>query len=155
MADQWWNDDDQLMAVLQDALNAAADMPPEFVDAGKAAYAWRTIDADLAALTYDSAWDADQLSTATRTEHATLRALTFASDELTIEVEITDDAVLGQIMPTQAGSVTISVVDGPELGPVPIDELGFFVVRPVPAGAFRLLCRTASGATAITGWVSP
>jgi len=153
MASQWWNDDDQLLAVLKDALRTEEAQPREFVEAGKAAYAWRTVDAELAALTYDSAGDAGLVGV-TRSESATLRALTFASADLTIELEVTPEALLGQITPVQAGSVSVQVGTA-EVSSAPIDELGFFTIRPVPAGAFRLLCRTASGAAVLTALVSP
>jgi hypothetical protein len=153
MASQWWNDDDQLLAVLKDALRTEEAQPREFVEAGKAAYAWRTVDAELAALTYDSAGDAGLVGV-TRSESATLRALTFASADLTIELEVTPEALLGQITPVQAGSVSVQVGTA-EVSSAPIDELGFFIIRPVPAGAFRLLCRTASGAAVLTALVSP
>ncbi|TWD79128.1 hypothetical protein FB561_0183 [Kribbella amoyensis] len=160
MPDDWWTDDDQLVAVLADALDEARAVPPEFVEAGKAAYVWRTIDAELAALTYDSVADAELAGTL-RADSATLRALTFASADLTIELEVTADALLGQVVPVEAGRVTAyagpaaDTLDRVEVGTAVIDELGFFVLRPVPAGSFRLLCRTASGITALTGWIHP
>ena len=49
-----WADDDQLFAALKEAVRAARAVPPEFVEVGKSAYAWRNIDAELASLTYDS-----------------------------------------------------------------------------------------------------
>ncbi len=61
MAGQWWSDDDQLLEVLRDALTTAREVPPGLVAAGKAAYSWRTIDAELAALTYDSAWEGEEV----------------------------------------------------------------------------------------------
>src|SRR5439155_1472035 len=84
------------------ALRAARDVPRRFVEAGQAALAWHNIDAELAALTYDSAAErperlgatrAEQLGAtraeqlgATRAESATLRALTFASNRLSIHL---------------------------------------------------------------------
>lgn len=153
MASQWWSDDDQLQEVLRDALSIARELPPGFVDAGKAAYAWRTIDAELAALTYDSAWDAEEL-TLTRAESAMLRTLTFASDALTIELELTEHEVLGQISPPQAGTVRLAA-DTEDLGTTPVDDLGFFIVRPAPRHPFRLVCEVAAGVTVATGWISP
>ena len=162
MRDDWWVDDDQLLATLEDAVISAQAVPPAFVAAGKEVYAWRTIDAELADLTYDSAADPELLS-AVRAEAATLRALTFVSAGLTIELEVTPDALLGQISPVQAGQITAyaasaevitAVPDYPGVGTAVIDELGFFVVRPVPAAPFRLLCRTAAGTTVVTGLIS-
>ncbi|WP_433832692.1 hypothetical protein ACQP2E_16785 [Actinoplanes sp. CA-015351] len=83
-----------------------------------------------------------------------MRALTYATTELTIELEITGDAVLGQILPPQPGAVTIYVSIGPE-SEAPIDEMGFFAVRPVPRSAFRLRCATTSGLDIKTGFIAP
>ena len=54
----WANDDDDLLALLRDALAEQREVPTRFVEAGKATFAWRSIDAELAALAYDSvaAW---------------------------------------------------------------------------------------------------
>jgi hypothetical protein len=153
MASQWWSDDDRLLEVLRDALSTAREIPDEFIEVGKAAYAWRTIDAELAALTYDSAWQTEEL-TLTRTESAALRTLVFASEALTIELELTPHELLGQLDPPQGGTVRLSA-EGENLAASPIDDLGFFVVRPVPRGPFRVICQTTSGVTVLTGWVSP
>ena len=55
MTSQQWGDDDHLLAALGEAVRAARAVPPEFTAAGQAAFTWRTIDAELAALTFDSA----------------------------------------------------------------------------------------------------
>ncbi|WP_328324481.1 hypothetical protein OHA70_33420 [Kribbella sp. NBC_00382] len=154
MAGQWWTDDDQLLEVLRDALTSASEMPPGFVEAGKAVYAWRTIDAELAALTYDSAWEGAEVGATRAAESASLRRLTFASETLSIELELTGDEILGQVSPPQAGTVQLAA-GADDLGTIPVDDLGFFVVRPVPSRPFRIICRTDSGAAALTGWVSP
>ncbi|MEV6286072.1 hypothetical protein [Kribbella sp. NPDC051770] len=154
MDDQWWTDDDQLLEVLQDALVSARDVPPSLVAAGKAVYAWRTIDAELAALTYDSAWEREAVDVTRTTESAALRRLTFASDQVSIELELTPDELLGQLSPPQGGTVSLAA-GSEELGTATVDEFGFFVVRPVPDRPFRLTCRTDSGTTITTGLVSP
>ncbi|WP_203589636.1 hypothetical protein [Streptomyces sp. SID13031] len=153
MTDQWWNDDDELLEVLQEAMATERELPRDFVEAGKAAYAWRTIDAELAALTYDSAWQTEELSL-TRTESAELRTLTFAAEGLTIELELTPHEVLGQLSPPQPGTVRLAS-DIDAVGALPIDDLGFFIVRPVPRHPFRVICETATGTTVLTGWISP
>ncbi len=53
-----WNDE-ALLAALRQALAARQAVPPEFVEAGKSAFAWHNIDAELAQLTYDSARDTE------------------------------------------------------------------------------------------------
>jgi hypothetical protein len=148
-----WNDDDALLAALREAIQAADDVPPSFIEAGKAAYTWHNIDAELAELTYDSAHDDARTPVATRAEPAPLRALTFVSPGLTIELEVNDEALLGQLVPPQEGEVQIHTADGPTVR-ASVDEIGCFVIRPAPAEAFRLYCRTADGTSVLTGFVT-
>jgi len=156
MSSQWWSDDDQLLAELGSALRTAPAVPRELVEAGKAAFAWRTVDAELAALAalaYDSALDEVLAPALTRAEPAPLRTLTFSSAELTIEIEVTDDALLGQFVPPQPGEVEVVVQQGDDLTTT-VDEVGCFVVRPIPSGPFRLHCRTAESTRAVTDWTT-
>ena len=86
------------------ALHAQRAVPPEFIEAGKNAFAWHNIDAELAQLTYDSRTDADAMAVA-RSETASIRALTFTSAHLSIELEVADGSLLGQVVPPQAGTL--------------------------------------------------
>lgn len=155
MARDWpdWNDDEQLYTELGQAVRAAQAVPGRFVEAGKAAFAWRTVDAELAELSYDSATAADGPLVGTRAEPAALRSLTFVASGVTIEVELTDDALLGQVVPAQSGSVELRGKDG-TVSTVPVDDVGWFVVRPLPTGLFRLLVRTADGRSVLTEWAT-
>ena len=112
MTSQQWADDDRLMAALGEAVRAAQAVPPEFTAAGQAAFTWRTIDAELAALTFDSAAE-EAAVPAVRAEEASPRFLTFAGSELTIELEIGSDSILGQIVPAQSGHVDACPASGP------------------------------------------
>jgi hypothetical protein len=145
--------DEQLLAVLQRALKARRDVPHEFVRAAKDAFAWHDIDADLAQLTYDSVHGADLAGSRTRAEDASIRALTFTSPRLTIELEVTPEALLGQIMPIQAATVEVQTSAGAE-AEVAADEIGCFSVRPAPRGTFRLRCIAVGGIDVRTGWIT-
>jgi hypothetical protein len=152
MTSQWWSNDDELMTALGDALRAARKVPPDFVEAAKAAYAWHNVDVELAALTYDSS--ADRLvGVMTRAEPAALRSLTFANGRLTIEMEVIDEALHGQIVPPEPGEVELQLADH-TVSTAVIDEVGYFTVGLVPVGSFRLRCLTSTGYTAVTNWVS-
>ena len=150
MPEVW--DDDRLLAALREALRAREAVPGEFVEAGKSAFAWRDIDAELAQLTYDSIRDAEyELSL--RAEAASIRALTFTSPHLTVELEVTGDTLLGQIIPAQGGEIRIQPRDGGETT-VTADEIGCFSIRPIPSGPVRLHCRTGDDLDALTGWIT-
>ncbi|MFD0473360.1 hypothetical protein ACFQ0B_37730 [Nonomuraea thailandensis] len=103
MSEAW--DDHELVSRLRAAIRAAEAVPRDFVEAGKSAFAWRDLDLDveLAELTYDSAMHREEEAAALRADSAVLRALTFAAHQLTIELEITEGALLGQVVPPQAG----------------------------------------------------
>jgi hypothetical protein len=146
-----WDDEDILLA-LRDAVRARQEVPADFVTAGKSAFAWHNIDAELAQLTYDSQRDLADAA-AVRTEAASIRALTFTSARLTIELEVTQDALVGQIVPAQTAVVKIRFRSGGETD-VTADEIGCFTIEPIPIEQFRLECRTADGIQALTGWVA-
>ena len=147
-------DDERLLAELGEAIRAAGEVPAGFVAAGKAAFAWRTIDAELAALTHDSA-DApgDAILAGTRADPAQLRSLTFVARELSIEIEVTADALLGQIVPPQPGRIELRGPDG-SAHTVDIDDVGWFVITPVPRTMFRLYLRTEAGTSIHTEWIT-
>jgi hypothetical protein len=144
-------DDDELLAAVREAVRARQAVPPEFVEAGKSAFAWHNIDAELAQLTYDSSLDT-QYEPSMRTETASIRALTFTSAHLTIELEVSQDSLLGQIVPAQSGTIKVQPRDGTETT-VSADEIGCFTIRPIPSGPFRLHCQSAGGTSALTGWI--
>lgn len=153
-------DDERLLAALREALRARQDVPAWFTETGQGAYAWHDIDAQLAQLTYDSSRDQDlegiMRSAGTRAEPASIRALTFTSMRLSIELEVTPDSLVGQIIPPRQGTVEYQARDGETAGTettsTPIDEIGCFYIQPVPSGSFRLRCRTEDGVDVVTNW---
>ena len=151
MTSAGWDNDD-LLAALREALRAREAVPPEFVEAARNAFAWHNMDSELAQLTYDSSRD-PEYQPSLRAESASIRALTFTAVHLTIEVEVTQGSLLGQIIPAQAGVVTVQPRDGAE-AELPADEIGCFTIVPVPVGPFRLRCRAVAGTDAQTGWIT-
>jgi hypothetical protein len=147
-----WEDDDTLFAALKQAVRARRDVPPEFVEAGKSAFAWHNIDAELAQLTYDSVRDSE-LASSVRTESASIRALTFSSAHLTIELDVTLESLVGQVIPAQSAVITIQPSSGVETV-LTADEIGSFSIRPIPAAAFRLRCQAEAGIDVLTGWIT-
>ena len=146
-----WDDDD-LLRELKEALRARRAVPPRFVEAAEQAFAWRDIDAELAQLTYDST-EGSPLTEVTRSEAASIRALTFTHPRLIIELEVSADAILGQIVPPQIGRIEVETQagTGPEIS---TDEIGYFSIQPIPHGPFRLRCRVAAGIDVLSGWVT-
>ena len=149
MREGW--DDEQLLAALRESLTAREAVPSWFVETGKNAYAWHNIDAELAQLTYDSSHDRNRAAVM-RSEAASIRALTFTSARLSIELEVIEGRLLGQIIPPQAGTLETHTTTGVTTSP--IDEIGAFVVDPKPASPFRLRFRATDGTDVLTGWIT-
>jgi hypothetical protein len=150
MAGIRWEDDNDLLALLEEALAAEGDVPPDFIAAGKAAFAWRTIDAELAALVYDS--DREPALTRNQTT-ADLRALTFASAHVTIELELTGTGLIGQLVPPSTAEIDVQTAAG-VTSTVTTDELGCFTIRVIPQEPFRLRCRAGETIDVLTTWIT-
>jgi hypothetical protein len=144
-------DDDELLAALGEAIQAREEVPEWFVETGKNAYAWHNIDAELARLTYDSSRDRDAFAVV-RSEAASIRALTFTSAQLSVELEVTAGSLVGQIIPPRAGTLEVHTTAG--VASSPVDEIGCFAVTPIPNSPFRLRCRTEDGTDVLTGWIT-
>ncbi|WP_238010913.1 hypothetical protein KZZ52_03675 [Dactylosporangium sp. AC04546] len=139
--------DDSLLEELGAAVRDAAQVPESFRAAGRAAFAWRNVDAELASLTEDLA------ATGTRAEPAALRAFTFAAREVSIEVEVTADALVGQVVPPRPGRIELRTGTG-AVATADVDEVGWFAFRPLPTGMFRLYLQTPDGSQILTEWVT-
>jgi hypothetical protein len=145
-------DDERLLAALSEAMKARAAVPSWFIETGKNAFAWHNIDAELAQLTYDSNEDRREAA-AMRAETASIRALTYTSDHLTLELEVTGNSLLGQLFPTRAGVLEIHTRTG-EITTTEVDEIGCFSLNPIPDSPFRLRSRASDGTHVLTGWIT-
>ena len=154
MADGPIDREDELLADLREA-GRLDPVPPEAVAAAKAGFMWRTIDAELAELTYDSLLD-DQALAGVRSA-APARFLSFASEpaKLTVEVEAVTEGgrrrLIGQLVPTQRGHIEVRHAGGSVT--VEADELGRFTAENLSPGPVSLHCRAESGANVATDWV--
>ncbi len=142
-----WDDDDLMLRELAAAI---APAPAEFVAAAQAALTWRAIDAELAELSYDSAADL-ALSSRTRSSSGP-RTLAFASPDVTVELELTDTVILGQVSRGGGGDVRVETVTGDVSGSAVIDAIGCFMLTDPPGGLFRLAVRGERYAV-VTGWM--
>ena len=150
MRDGW--DDERLLTALGEAIKASQAVPSWFVETGKNAFAWHNIDAELAQLTYDSQREPREAAVM-RSETAWIRSLTFTSRHLTVELEVTENSLLGQIIPPRPGALEIHTRAG-EISTTEVDEIGCFAVDPIPDSPFRLRCHTADGTDVLTGWIT-
>ncbi len=150
-AGNWYTSDEELLTELRRALRDDEPVPPRVLEAAKAVYAWRTVDAELAALAYDSAVHEDLA--AVRSESASVRTMTFESGRLVVEIGVADGNLVGQVVPAAAYGLVVRR-PGREPTPVSVDELGCFRIEPLPDGPFSLLIRTPDDVVVATDWVS-
>lgn len=146
------NDDDVLLDELATLLGPQLEPPPEVLHAARGAFTWRTVDAEIAALTYDSLLDDDP---ATVRATAPPRILTFEIAALTIEVEVDASRagrrLLGQLVPAQEAGLELLDVDGQVLSTGDADAMGrFSVALPRERRRVALRCRPADGTTVVS-----
>jgi hypothetical protein len=141
------HDDDALLEELRALVGRLDPVPPSVLEGARAAYTWRTIDAELMELTRDSATEAS-------TEPALVRAVTgprllvFESDGLSIELEVSVEPdqrlrLVGQIVPP--ARVVIEVEQSGGTVTTESDELGRFMIGGLNTGPARLRCRPVEG----------
>ena len=88
-----------------------------------------------------------------RSETASIRSLTFTSAHLSLELEVTENSLLGQIIPPRGGALEIQT-RASGTGTTEVDEIGCFSVDPIPDSPFRLRYRAPDGTDVLTGWIT-
>jgi hypothetical protein len=149
MADELSVADRALLGHLAAVLDQVRPVPRDAVWSARGLFAWRTVDAELADMAYDSLLDDD---TALARSTGGPRIVTFEAGELTLEVEV--DArpggrrLVGQLVPAQPAALELRQ---PTLDPsgsiaTTADEFGRFTL-PMPAEAtvVRVRVTTADG----------
>ncbi|WP_182878087.1 carboxypeptidase-like regulatory domain-containing protein [Microbispora sp. H10670] len=143
------NEDTELEGRLRRAAELFDPVPESLLRVARGAYAFRTADAELADLTFDSL-----AGPAPVRGGAQPRLLTFDGPGVSVDLEITPSGaggrVVGQVMPAQQATVEVR---GAAPRTVTTDGLGRFVIGDVPSGPFSVRCR--AGDTAFTTeWVT-
>jgi hypothetical protein len=147
--------DVRLLAALREVAGSADPVPPAVVQAAKESLTWRSIDAELAELAYDSLLD-DALLVGTRADTAP-RSLTFEAADVVVEIEVVDTGaqrrLLGQLVPPRPADIQVRHSGG--MIRVPADEVGRFSAAGVAAGPVSLRCRVSGheDAPVETPWV--
>ncbi|WP_433528813.1 hypothetical protein ACQPYA_21055 [Micromonospora sp. CA-263727] len=144
-------DDDRLTAELGAALWDAGSVPEEHLTAARAAFAWRTTDAELAlaALIFDSACEPEPAGLTRSAGSA--RTLSFRSGPVLLEIEVSDAGIVGQLSPAGGGRVSARTAHG-TYDEAPVDAVGLFSLEVPPAGPIQLRARTGRYLVA-TEWV--
>jgi hypothetical protein len=137
-----WDDDAVLLAGLGRALAEASATPERVGEIGRAAFTWRTVDAELIELTVQ-----DSVGDPVRAQTGPIRA-TFAGTGVIVETERDGDVLRGQLVPPGPG--VVDVIGGAETRSVDVSDDGYFVLRELPSTSIRLRIRVAD-----VGFVTP
>jgi hypothetical protein len=154
-------DDEALLEELRAEARAHDDVPEAVLHAARAAYTWRTVDEELAALaelTFDSAAGGAALA-GVRGTVADARVLSFEQGASALELECARDRngvdVSGQVVPVGVADVVVESADDSAPVHAQSDANGLFRVRVETTSAIRLRVTTAGGDTLRTEWISP
>ncbi|MGY1632028.1 hypothetical protein ACI784_10040 [Geodermatophilus sp. SYSU D01186] len=143
------DEDDRLLDLIGQAVRSVGPIPPAARAAGEAAWSWRTVDAELAALTHDSTAGEPVLQ---RSAPTTPRTLVFEGGGLAVELSVTEEGLVGQLVPPTEGEVTLLSRAG-VLDHTTVDEVGCFTFDEPAGGEVQLRCGTSSGVLR-TDWFS-
>ena len=150
MSSPMWSDE-ELLRELRAAL-AESSVDESLIRSAQAAFSWRTVDAELEVLgLVDAFHDGDALVRDNGGADAR-RTLTFQGERLSVEIEIDEEGIVGQLTPPQSGEVTLVTPGGPQ-ATAQADEVGYFAFLPPPPGPLRLDCRVGSDHF-VTEWVT-
>jgi hypothetical protein len=140
-----------LLSAVGEMFDEVDPVPPEVVQAGYAAFTWRTIDAELAELAEDS-----RLAGAGSVRGTDTRLLTFEAPSVNVVVEVTEIGdrrkLVGQLIPACSDTLRIEHPAGATT--VTVDEQGLFSADALPAGPARVALNTPGGGAVITSWVT-
>jgi hypothetical protein len=145
-------DDDQLLRLLGQVLDAADPVPTDALATALAADGGR-LDAELAELVFDSLLD-DRVVALRSGGDSEVRSLSFAAGDRTIEVDLANGDLVGQVAPPGAGPLVLGVVQPGRRHEVTTDPMGRFRSTVGP-GPLRLVFSDAdAGSLLVTPWIT-
>jgi hypothetical protein len=144
----------RLLHALRRTIELSDPTPAEVERVARESFTWRTVDAELAELSYDSLFD-DALLLGIRSGAAP-RALTFEGATFTVEIEVEEKGdrrrLVGQLVPPSGAEIEVRHAGGPSS--LEADSMGRFATE-VETGLVSLRCRLHGGDRAVleTAWV--
>jgi hypothetical protein len=156
MSDDQTLDPNQSLLARLGTVALALDRPPDLVyEMGRAAFAWRNVDSELALLLADSQLE----SSIVRGREPDDRLLSFATGAMTIEVQVSvlrgTRRLLGQVSsepPVSGGVLRLDTPTG-AAPTAPLDSIGRFELTGVPNGPVRFRIEAPGLRSATTVWV--
>ncbi|TNM38592.1 hypothetical protein FHP29_15280 [Nocardioides albidus] len=150
--------DDELMALLGEAVADETAVSERRRTAARAAFTWRSVDAELAELLHDSALEAGA-AVRSGPGGAEPRTLSFGHSGLTLEIEVDGEVLLGQVIGTgeaasasEPASVLLERPDA-DAQSAETDAGGFFRLEGVRSGTVRFVVEQG-GWSLTTPWVT-
>lgn len=142
--------DDELLATLGQALDAADPVPESVLAGARAAFTWRNIDIELAQIVFDS----NAELAGVRSEDIN-RQVTFEAPGVEIEVMVVENGnrrLVGQLVPPVERIVEL--VGSDSVRSVDSDHLGRFDFDDIAPGPVRIVVRGTDGERLVqTEWV--
>ena len=145
-----WTDDE----LLQELRSALQEEPvaESVIQAARAAYTWRTVDAEFELLSLDTSDELTAGALVRGDGPGEQRTFAFRGERLSVEIEIDGAGIVGQLTPPQPGQVTLVTAGGPQ-ATVQADDVGCFTFPPPAPGPVRLDCRLGADHF-VTEWVT-
>jgi hypothetical protein len=163
------SDEQTLEHELRLAVELFDPVPPHLIDRATALFTWRTIDAELAEMVYDSAAAQEPMTVRGDGEP---RILTFRLEPLrtvpgavpaptppvakVVEIEIGGEGatrdLLGRVSPS--GPDHVDIDRGTATVTVATDARGRFAARDLMPGPLRIRCVYPDGSDIVTDWIS-
>lgn len=140
----------ELLGRLRAGLDDTDPVPSDVTEFARAAFTWRSIDAELAELDFDSV-DED-MPTGVRSS-ATARMVSFQAGQWMLDVEYDDTTgrLMGHISPES--TYTLELHTAGALFSTESDERGRFEAEGIERGPVSLVLRFPDGQTIKTQWV--
>ena len=145
--------DETLLDDLRRVLDVVEGVPANSTLLARAALGWRSLDNELAELIHDSAADGHEL--VVRGSEDDGRVMTFANDEVRIEVEFSNGQLVGQVVPSVSAIIELYRDGTHPVATTTADEFGAFVLTDVLPGPLALVCRSDDGRWSVrTSWTA-
>jgi len=134
--------DDELLRELRAALREPS-VNEKLIRAAQAAFTWRTVDADLEILSLETELAVSDAAMVRDAGQASPRVFAFHGERLSVEIEVDEHGIVGQLTPPGPARITLVTPDGPQAA-ADADEVGYFTLPLPPPGPMRLDCQRGS-----------
>lgn len=152
MTDMTETEQAELLKELSEVLDSTE--PPGLAEThvARGCFAWRNIDVELAEIIFDSI--VDESAVLVRGPVADIRSVSFSTGSVTVDVEIHDGRIIGQVIPAQRALITLSIPSGDVVASAESDDVGMFVIDHDQAGSLSLGCRASDESWSLrTSWI--